>query len=115
MDEQKPQSQSSQEVEIAVLKTQMAGVMSTLNRIETNHLVHINDNLTKMNEKIDSKFTDVSNKVDGKFTELNTAVIALKINDAGAAPGQSLFWEIVKFAIMALVSAVIGGLIVTKI
>lgn len=74
---------STNEKKIAVLETEMKFMRESLIRIESNHLVHINDELRRINE----------------------AVGALKIIDAETRPGNTLFWEIVKVVIMAVVAA----------
>lgn len=83
------QAQHSQK--IAVLETQMQFMRESLVRIESNHLVHINDELRRINESIGS----------------------LKITDAAREPGANLFWDVIKLVIMAIVSA--GVAIIVKL
>lgn len=107
-------SELSQETEIAVLKNQMSSMQETMKRIETNHLVHINDELRRVNERVESKFGELGNKMEVKFDQVNTSLIALKVTDAGAAPTNGLIWEIIKFVLMSVVGAVVGLVIYTK-
>lgn len=82
---------------IAVLQVQMGFIQDALKRIETNHLVHINDEIRRTNEKIDAK-----------FDLLQTGVMSLKVQDATTKPSNDLFWEIIKYVVIGVVG---GGLL----
>lgn len=83
--------------EIAVMKVQMGFIQEALKRIEGNHLIHINDELRRINDKVDLR-----------FETLNASVTALKLQDATTKPSNDLFWEIIKYVVIGVVG---GGLL----
>lgn len=105
-------SYQEQNVEIAVLKTQMDAVQKSLERIETNHLLHINDELRRINEKVDSKITDLVKNMESRLANLSVAVESLKVTDAKQEPNNHLVSKIIEFVLLAVVSAGVSFLVV---
>lgn len=99
-----PEEKMSTETEIAVIKTQISHMGESLKRIETNHLVHINDELRRINEKFDLK-----------FGEINQSVLSLKLTDARSEPGNKLVWEVIKYVVVGIAAAGLSLLISSNI
>ena len=98
------QTTLSTEKRLTSVEKDVQYMRESLVRIESNHLVHINDELRDMNKKVGDLTTNFTTELGKLYEEITK----LKITDAGREPGATLFWEIVKVIIMALVAAVIG-------
>lgn len=92
------------EIATSVLGTKVDNLTTSLNRIETNHLVHLKDDIKDLS-------TDFK-----KFSgEMNTKLNSLQIADASQKPNQDLFTKIIEYVILAIVMAGISFLIASRV
>lgn len=85
------------EKESAVTSVRLEQICKEIGEIKSNHLVHINDELTAIHTTIAENQTALLEQVTN-----------LRLYDAKAEPAHNIINEVVKYAILALVGAVIG-------
>lgn len=89
------------EKKLAVTDTKLDAVTQNIIEIKTNHLVHINDQLTAVNLLLNNKFDTVTKS----FAEVYKQIGNLKVTDATRAPGSTLLQKIIEYVILAVVAA----------
>lgn len=83
----------------AVTDVKLDHVTQGITEIKTNHLVHINDQLTTMNALINTKFDSVTSG----FTEVYKQIANLTVNDAKQEPSNKLFDKIIEYVILGVI------------
>lgn len=91
----------------AVTDVKLDHVTQGITEIKTNHLVHINDQLTTMNALLNTKF----DAVNSGFTEVYKQIANLTVNDAKQEPNNALFSKIIEYVILAVVAGGIAFLV----
>jgi len=105
----KSQQQAISELEkkSAVTDVKLDHITQGITEIKTNHLVHINDQLSVMNALLNTKFE----AVNSGFTEVYKQIAKINITDAKQEPGNKLFNKIIEYVILATVMAGIAFLV----
>ena len=91
----------------AVTDVKLDHVMQGITEIKTNHLVHINDQLTTMNALLNTKFDTVNTA----FTEVYKQIANLTVNDAKQEPNNTPVTKIIEYIILAVVAGGVAFLV----
>lgn len=103
LSEQNKSSIVALEKEFAVSSIKIDNIGQQLIEIKTNHLVHINDTLTNINNTVIKNNTEMNRLINEKVEGINEKLTTLKIEDAKTSPGNKLFSEIIKYVILAVI------------
>lgn len=87
-----------------VTNTKIDNLSTSLNRIETNHLVHLKEDITNLSTKMDNFMTGVTTQISN-----------LKISDAKREPSNKLLDKAIEIIITAVISGGVALLIVKNI
>jgi uncharacterized coiled-coil protein SlyX len=88
----------------AVMDVKMDGIIEGIKRIETNHLVHINDSLTIIKDTVSKNQVSVVELVNTKVGEIYKQISGLKISDAKTEPSNQLFNKIIEYIVLGVIA-----------
>lgn len=91
----------------AVTDVKLDHITQGITEIKTNHLVHINDQLSTMNALLNSKFDTVTSG----FTEVYKQIALLNISDAKQEPSNTIVTKVIEYVILAVVAGGIAFLV----
>lgn len=95
---------------LAVTNTKLDAVTQNLIEIKTNHLVHINDQLTTVNALLNSKFDTVTKS----FSEVYKQIGNLKVTDASLEPSTNILTKVIEYVILAVIAAGVAFIVGNK-
>lgn len=88
----------------AVTDIKLDNINQSILEIKNNHLLHINDSLSKLSDQQ----TALVGNFNTKIGEIYSKISDLKISDARQEPGSNLFNKIIEYIILGVIGIAIA-------
>ena len=94
----------------AVLDVKLDNITQSIVEIKTNHLVHINDSIGRMNASI----LDLGTSVNEKIGQIYARISEIKIADAKQEPSFNILNKVIEYVLLAVLGAGLALLFMKK-
>ncbi|NMB81595.1 MAG: hypothetical protein GYA14_07225 [Ignavibacteria bacterium] len=101
----KENEQIENEKRLTSVEKDVLYMRESLVRIESNHLVHINDQLLELNKAINKHQIESTKLITDKLNDIYSKLTELRIRDAKSEPSNNLLNKVIEYVILAVIGA----------